>query len=339
LTGTVLNAPDGTVGTPYVLARGVEVISDNALWPENAINPVGTEHTVIAVVTSDDPALGTPVVGTLVTFEVVVGPRVGLSDTDTTNAAGEATFTYLGGAIRIDTIETTFVDELGRSQRSNRVTKEWVEKGPEPDVDKWWSRADVCVGQDIDGDGSLSEDPADFGSAGVPIDNDVDGLFNEGASECDPVSHGTPLDTSGDTHTVNAVGGKNGNVKSYNPGEAYAVTKIEVPVDGILTIHEEYGACSAELLKLSPKNGGPRLVIVSERDGTLEQVLDAKVLEAATWTVRPGGAWFDLDVAVGDVLYARAKFRPTDADIGASCATPQRRSSTVARPRTALIWR
>jgi hypothetical protein len=58
---------------------------------------------------------------------------------------------------------------------------------------------------------------------------------------------------------------------------------------------------------------------VSERDGTLEQVLDAKDVEAAGGMVKPDGAWFDLDVAAGDVLYVYAKFRPGDADVGASC--------------------
>jgi hypothetical protein len=116
---------------------------------------------------------------------------------DTTDAAGEATFTYLGGAIGIDTIEATFVDELGRTQRSNWVTKGWTEP-PRHNVDKWWNHTDVCFERDSDGDGSLSEDPIDFDAAGKSIDNDNDGLFDEGASECDPVSSGTALDVSGD---------------------------------------------------------------------------------------------------------------------------------------------
>ena len=103
------------------------------------------------------------------------------------------------------------------------MTKEW-EVPRNPEVDKWWSHTNVCFERDNDGDGSLGEDPVDVDAAGNPIDNDNDGLFNEDGSECDPVSRGTPLDTSGDTFTVDAVVGKNGNVKNYNPGQAYAVT-------------------------------------------------------------------------------------------------------------------
>jgi len=134
LTGDAFTAPDGSVGTPYILARGVEVISDIDLSPESDINPVGTSHTVTATVTTDDPAVGTPVVGTTVTFEVIAGPHVGATDTDTTDGAGMASFSYVGTTVGIDTIEATFVDSLGRTQRSNRVTKEWQEVTNSPPV-------------------------------------------------------------------------------------------------------------------------------------------------------------------------------------------------------------
>ena len=39
-------APDGTTGAPYILARGVQVLSDIDLAPESATSLVGTEHTV-----------------------------------------------------------------------------------------------------------------------------------------------------------------------------------------------------------------------------------------------------------------------------------------------------
>ncbi|MCI0637250.1 MAG: hypothetical protein L0206_25540 [Actinobacteria bacterium] len=52
------NAPDGTIGFPYILARGVEVISDILLSPDVAVNPVGTDHTVTALVTTDNPGSG-----------------------------------------------------------------------------------------------------------------------------------------------------------------------------------------------------------------------------------------------------------------------------------------
>jgi hypothetical protein len=132
LTGTAYNAPDGTIGTPYILARGVEVISDIDLSPDGAVNPVGTSHSLTATVTTDDPTPGTPIEGTDVTFEVISGPHTGTTGVDATDGSGIATFSYTGTAVGIDTIEGTFIDALGRTQRSNRVTKEWIEGPPPP---------------------------------------------------------------------------------------------------------------------------------------------------------------------------------------------------------------
>jgi hypothetical protein len=126
VTGTAYTAPDGTVGTPYIIARGVDVISDIHLDPESATNPVGTPHTLTATVTRD----GAPVVGTTVTFRVIDGPHEGTTGTDATDSGGFATFTYTGTAEGVDLIEATFVDHLQRTQRSNRVTKTWGEGDP-----------------------------------------------------------------------------------------------------------------------------------------------------------------------------------------------------------------
>lgn len=125
--GSAFTAPDGSVGTPYILARGVEVISDIDLSPESATNPVGTSHELTAVVTTDDPAPDTPVVGTEVSFSVIDGPHAGTSGTAVTDGAGTATFSYTGTAVGTDTIEATFIDSSERTQRSNRVTKTWEE--------------------------------------------------------------------------------------------------------------------------------------------------------------------------------------------------------------------
>jgi len=121
LTGDKFTAPDGTQGTPYVLARGVTVISDINLDPDNATNPVGSSHTLTATVKED----ATPVVGTTVTFTVIAGPNFGATGTGVTDASGEATWSYSSTVAGTDTIEATFVDRLGRTQRSDRVTKEW----------------------------------------------------------------------------------------------------------------------------------------------------------------------------------------------------------------------
>jgi hypothetical protein len=126
--GSSFTAPDGSVGTPYILARGVDVISDIDLAPAEATNPIGTSHTLTATVTTDDPAPGTPVVGTTVTFSVIAGPHTGTTGTGVTDSTGKATFAYTGTMLGTDTIEATFVDSLGRTQRSNRVLKHWEER-------------------------------------------------------------------------------------------------------------------------------------------------------------------------------------------------------------------
>jgi len=115
-------APDGTVGYPYILARGVTVISDITLSPESATNLVGTSHTLTAVVEED----GAPIAGTEVTFEIVGGPNTGWTSTAVTNASGEAFWTYSSAVVGTDTIQATYVSTAGVPQRSNRVTKEWV---------------------------------------------------------------------------------------------------------------------------------------------------------------------------------------------------------------------
>jgi hypothetical protein len=126
--GSGYTAPDGTKGTPYILARGksLGVVSDIKLEPLDATNPVGTSHTVTATVTNDSGGTVTPVVGTTVTFKVLSGPHTGVTGTATTNASGKASFSYTGTAVGTDVIRATFVDSSGVTQTSNAVQKVWV---------------------------------------------------------------------------------------------------------------------------------------------------------------------------------------------------------------------
>ena len=130
--GSVFTAPDGTVGTPYILARGVTVISDIDLSPDGVTNNVGETHTVTALVEDDSGGSPAPVLGTTVSSEVIAGPHAGENGTDVTDGAGEATFSYVGAAVGTDAIEATFVDAAGRTQRSNPVRKHWVDPTPVP---------------------------------------------------------------------------------------------------------------------------------------------------------------------------------------------------------------
>lgn len=118
--GTTFTATDGTVGSPYILARGedLRVLSDIALTPATATNEVGTSHTVTATITP-------PTAGVTVTFKVVAGQNVGLTGTGITNASGQATFTYSSSTVGIDFIQAQFTRN-GVTQTSNTVRKEWI---------------------------------------------------------------------------------------------------------------------------------------------------------------------------------------------------------------------
>ncbi len=90
--------------------------------PETATNPIGTNHTVTAQVTTD----GSPVVGTTVSFEIVDGPNAGTTGTNVTDSDGKASFTYTDtGGAGTDHIQASFVDSNETSQTSNIVTKTW----------------------------------------------------------------------------------------------------------------------------------------------------------------------------------------------------------------------
>jgi len=109
------------------LASTTAVVGEGILLaPVSASNPVGTGHTVTATVQDD---LGNPIVGRDVTFEVVSGPHVGETGAATTDASGEATFTYTGTSVGTDAIEATMMDSSGNPVTSNRVTKEWYSVG------------------------------------------------------------------------------------------------------------------------------------------------------------------------------------------------------------------
>ena len=137
---------------------------------------------------------------------------------------------------------------------------------------KHYTYTDVCFEQDNDLDGEFNEDPIDT------IDNDGDGLIDEDPVDCpEGTKLGTPLpmDAEGN-YLLEAVLKKNGRVSSYNPGQYYAVSTVNVRVDvDELTIAENFCAC-ADISALNPKKGGGSVVIVAIVDDVAYQILDAK---------------------------------------------------------------
>jgi hypothetical protein len=94
------------------------------LTPQTATNTIGSTHTVTATLKD---LFGVPQPGELVTFKVDSGPNAGKTGTNTTDANGQATFTYTGsGSAGTDSITASFVNANGLTVTSSAVTKEWV---------------------------------------------------------------------------------------------------------------------------------------------------------------------------------------------------------------------
>ena len=106
------------------LASTTAVVGEGILLtPVSASNPIGSQHIVNATVQDD---LGNPIVDRDVNFEIISGPHAGLTNTDTTDANGLATFNYTGTSTGTDIIEATMVNSQGDTVASNQVDKEWT---------------------------------------------------------------------------------------------------------------------------------------------------------------------------------------------------------------------
>lgn len=116
---------DDNIFFAYFNLSGAAIVGEGiVLGPTSDTNPVGTQHTVTAKVSN---STGEPVQGALVTFDVISGPNQGEHGTDTTDANGEATFTYTGdGGVGTDQIQASFEDSNEDTKTSNTVTKEWT---------------------------------------------------------------------------------------------------------------------------------------------------------------------------------------------------------------------
>lgn len=104
-------------GTAAVVGEGI------TLGPTNATNPVGTDHVVTATVQNDD---GDPIEGRQVDFEITAGPNSGLAASASTDASGEATFTWTSSVAGTDIVVASTVDSEGNPLVSNEAQKTWT---------------------------------------------------------------------------------------------------------------------------------------------------------------------------------------------------------------------
>ncbi|MCK0114344.1 choice-of-anchor L domain-containing protein, partial [Ornithinimicrobium sp. F0845] len=107
-------------------APGAEVVThDLDLEPNTGTAPVGTSHTVTATLTDD---AGDPVADT--TVEFAVSGTHSTTGSGTTDAAGQATFTYPGTLAGTDTISGCARPETGEPcSATDSVTFTWTDEG------------------------------------------------------------------------------------------------------------------------------------------------------------------------------------------------------------------
>jgi hypothetical protein len=125
-TGGAYTASDGTVGTPYIVARGdtIKVISNISLDGPSSLH-VETVATYEA--TLDDGE--SPISGATVTFTSLSGPHAGVLGTATSDGSGIATLEFTGATEGTDLVVASYVD--GVTQTSGQVATTWT-AAPEP---------------------------------------------------------------------------------------------------------------------------------------------------------------------------------------------------------------
>lgn len=135
--GAAYTASDGTVGTPYILARGAGLVTNElSLAPSMQTASIGTTASLTA--TYLDPA-SNPIVGRALSFLVVAGPHAGQTGTCaapcTTNASGQVPWSLIGSAIGVDTVrvwdDTNGNGAADPGERQATAAIEWID-APDP---------------------------------------------------------------------------------------------------------------------------------------------------------------------------------------------------------------
>jgi hypothetical protein len=117
---------------PGSIGPGVSV-SGLTLTPATATNTVGDLHTVKATV--QDSILN-PKPGVVVTFTITSGPNAGLTGQDTTDANGEATFSWTSSVPGTDVVQASIPNAPGALPTTITTTanKDWVPGSVIPEV-------------------------------------------------------------------------------------------------------------------------------------------------------------------------------------------------------------
>ena len=96
-------------------------VSGLTLTPATSTNPVDTTHTVTATVKD---SINNPVPGVDVSFTILSGPNAGATGQATTDANGEATFSWSSAAEGTDTVQASITNAAGALITAT-ATKDW----------------------------------------------------------------------------------------------------------------------------------------------------------------------------------------------------------------------
>ncbi len=194
----------------FIIQGATAIVGEDVLLtPVEAENPVGTEHTLTASVQNDN---GDPLEDVDVDFEITSGPNAGTTSSATTNADGEAFFTYSSTETGTDVIVASFVGSEEETITSNEATKTWID-GDDGEDDN----PPVCEGS-LDGD-------TFFGSVSDNETEDDTGVFSvELSAESDNLEISVDEFTPGD------------------PVVGYSVSLIDAEMDGSGTVVGTDGA-------------------------------------------------------------------------------------------------
>jgi len=93
--------------------------------PATATNVVNTQHTVTATVRNTQN--NNPIANVVVTFTITSGPSTGVTGQATTNAQGQATFTWSSSAVGTDTVQASIPNSnVGQPAITSTATKDWI---------------------------------------------------------------------------------------------------------------------------------------------------------------------------------------------------------------------
>lgn len=99
------------------------------LAPPTSVQPVGVTYTATAQVTD---ASNSPTPNVAVNFKVLSGPNAGKTGTGTTDAQGNATFSYSSVLLGTDILQASVTNATGGSIQSEQVTTTWTSADPCP---------------------------------------------------------------------------------------------------------------------------------------------------------------------------------------------------------------